>query len=87
MHWTEPATSDDFHALPKNTRWYDKNVLQASNQRPGDERGSNCLFGVLPTGNANFGCEQHSIHYLAPQGMAGFVFDNGSVSSNQSIFT
>ncbi len=27
---------------------------------------------------------QHFIHHLAPQGMAGFVLANGSMSSNQS---
>ena len=27
---------------------------------------------------------QHFIHRLAPQGMAGFVLANGSMSSNQS---
>ncbi len=27
---------------------------------------------------------QHFIHHLAPQGMAGFVLANSSMSSNQS---
>ena len=41
-------------------------------------------FGVPPKGNANFAWMQHFIHHLAPQGMAGFVLANGSMSSNQS---
>ena len=41
-------------------------------------------FGVPPEGNANFAWVQHFIHHLAPQGMAGFVLANGSMSSNQS---
>ncbi|NPV54721.1 MAG: SAM-dependent DNA methyltransferase [Firmicutes bacterium] len=41
-------------------------------------------FGVPPTGNANFAWVQHFIHHLAPNGMAGFVLANGSMSSNQS---
>jgi len=41
-------------------------------------------FGVPPKGNANFAWVQHFIHHLSPQGMAGFVLANGSMSSNQS---
>lgn len=41
-------------------------------------------FGVPPKGNANFAWVQHFIHHLAPEGMAGFVLANGSMSSNQS---
>jgi type I restriction enzyme M protein len=41
-------------------------------------------FGVPPKGNANFAWVQHFIHHLGPQGMAGFVLANGSMSSNQS---
>jgi len=41
-------------------------------------------FGVPPVGNANFAWVQHFIHHLAPNGMAGFVLANGSMSSNQS---
>ena len=56
------------------------------------ERQDNCRkdddvrwqFGVPPKGNANFAWVQHFIHHLAPQGMAGFVLANGSMSSNQS---
>ncbi|HEY9070307.1 MAG TPA: class I SAM-dependent DNA methyltransferase [Candidatus Ozemobacteraceae bacterium] len=41
-------------------------------------------FGTPPKGNANFAWVQHFIHHLAPDGMAGFVLANGSMSSNQS---
>ena len=41
-------------------------------------------YGVPPRGNANFAWVQHFIHHLAPNGMAGFVLANGSMSSNQS---
>lgn len=37
-----------------------------------------------PKGNANFAWVQHFIHHLAPDGHAGFVLANGSMSSNQS---
>ena len=41
-------------------------------------------YGVPPKGNANFAWVQHFIHHLAPNGTAGFVLANGSMSSNQS---
>jgi type I restriction enzyme M protein len=41
-------------------------------------------YGVPPAGNANFAWVQHIIHHLAPNGTAGFVLANGSMSSNQS---
>ncbi len=41
-------------------------------------------YGVPPVGNANFGWVQHFIHHLAPNGIAGFVLANGSMSSNTS---
>lgn len=41
-------------------------------------------YGVPPPGNANFAWVQHFIHHLAPQGLAGFVLANGSMSSNTS---
>ena len=41
-------------------------------------------FGAPPVGNANFAWVQHLIHHLAPQGVAGFVLANGSMSSQQS---
>jgi type I restriction enzyme M protein len=41
-------------------------------------------YGMPPTGNANFGWVQHMIHHLSPNGVAGFVLANGSMSSNTS---
>lgn len=41
-------------------------------------------YGTPPASNANFAWVQHFIHHLAPNGMAGFVLANGSMSSNQS---
>ncbi len=41
-------------------------------------------YGVPPVGNANYAWVQHMIHHLAPNGIAGFVLANGSMSSNQS---
>jgi type I restriction enzyme M protein len=41
-------------------------------------------YGVPPNGNANYGWVQHFIHHLAPNGTAGFVLANGSMSSNTS---
>jgi len=41
-------------------------------------------YGVPPASNANFAWVQHFIHHLAPNGTAGFVLANGSMSSNQS---
>jgi type I restriction enzyme M protein len=42
------------------------------------------VYGVPPTGNANFAWVQHFINHLAPDGVAGFVLANGSMSSSQS---
>jgi len=41
-------------------------------------------YGIPPAGNANYAWVQHFIHHLAPNGIAGFVLANGSMSSNQS---
>jgi type I restriction enzyme M protein len=41
-------------------------------------------YGLPPPGNANFAWVQHILHHLSPQGMAGFVLANGSMSSNQA---
>mgnify|MGYP003813919247 CR=1 FL=1 len=41
-------------------------------------------YGVPPTGNANYAWLQHMIHHLAPDGRAGIVLANGSMSSQQS---
>jgi type I restriction enzyme M protein len=47
----------------------------------GDKR---WVYGVPPPGNANFAWVQHFLYHLAPNGIAGFVLANGSMSSNQS---
>ena len=41
-------------------------------------------YGIPPPGNANFAWVQHFIYHLAPNGIAGFVLANGSMSSNTS---
>jgi len=41
-------------------------------------------FGIPSKGNANFAWVQHFIHHLSPNGTAGFVLSNGSMSSNTS---
>jgi type I restriction enzyme M protein len=41
-------------------------------------------YGVPPAGNANFAWVQHFTSHLAPNGIAGYVLANGSMSSNQS---
>lgn len=41
-------------------------------------------FGVPPVGNANYAWLQHIHWHLAPNGTAGVVLANGSMSSNQS---
>lgn len=41
-------------------------------------------FGIPPEGNANYAWLQHIYHHLAPEGRAGVVLANGSMSSNQS---
>ena len=41
-------------------------------------------FGVPPVGNANYAWLQHIHHHLAPNGGAGVVLANGSMSSAQS---
>lgn len=41
-------------------------------------------FGMPPVGNANYAWLQHIFHHLAPNGTAGVVLANGSMSSNQS---
>lgn len=39
-------------------------------------------YGVPPDANANYAWIQHFIHHLAPNGRAGFVLANGSLTSN-----
>ncbi len=41
-------------------------------------------YGVPPVRNANFAWVQHFVHHLSPNGTAGFVLANGSMSSNTS---
>lgn len=40
-------------------------------------------FGTPPVGNANYAWLQHCWHHLAPNGRAGVVLANGSLSSSQ----
>ncbi len=39
-------------------------------------------FGVPPANNANYAWIEHFIHHLSPNGIAGFVMANGSMSTN-----
>ena len=61
------------------------NELQMTNGTPADQSAgsfrtlSSASFDIR---NSAFGISP--IHHLAPQGMAGFVLANGSMSSNQS---
>ncbi|MFP4029607.1 MAG: type I restriction-modification system subunit M [Candidatus Brocadiia bacterium] len=41
-------------------------------------------FGTPPANNANYAWIQHFIHHLAPDGIAGFVMANGSMSTSTS---
>ncbi|MEK7996022.1 MAG: N-6 DNA methylase, partial [Planctomycetota bacterium] len=41
-------------------------------------------YGAPPVGNANYGWLQHILWHLAPNGIAGVVLANGSMSSAQS---
>lgn len=41
-------------------------------------------YNTPPVGNANYAWVQHTIHHLAPNGIAAFVLANGSMSSNSS---
>ena len=41
-------------------------------------------FNTPSASNANYAWVQHMVHHLAPNGMAGFILANGSMSSNQS---
>ncbi|WP_368645339.1 type I restriction-modification system subunit M [Alkalibacterium putridalgicola] len=41
-------------------------------------------FGIPPKGNANYAWLQHILYHLAPNGTAGVVLANGSLSSNTS---
>ena len=41
-------------------------------------------YGDPPAGNANYAWLQHILHHLAPNGRAGIVLANGSMSSSQN---
>jgi len=41
-------------------------------------------YGIPPKGNANYAWIQHILYHLAPNGTAGIVLANGSLSSNTS---
>lgn len=41
-------------------------------------------YGTPPEGNANYAWLQHMVYHLAPNGVAGIVLANGSLSSNTS---
>ena len=41
-------------------------------------------YGTPPVGNANYAWLQHMAHHLSPNGVAGVVLANGSLSSNTS---
>jgi type I restriction enzyme M protein len=45
---------------------------------------SRWIYGLPPDANANYAWIQHFIHHLAPDGRAGFVMANGSLTSNQN---
>ena len=42
------------------------------------------VYGLPPTGNANYAWVQHFLYHLAPNGTAGFVLANGSLSTKTS---
>ncbi len=46
--------------------------------------GRRALHGLPPDGNANYAWIQHFASHLAPDGRAGFVLANGSLTSQQS---
>ena len=58
------------------------NVKDWGGERLADDK--RWRFGVPPVRNANFAWVQHMVHHLSPQGFAGFVLANGSMSSKQS---
>ena len=58
------------------------NVSDWGGERLRDDR--RWQFGAPPVGNANYAWVQQIIAHLAPNGVAGFVLANGSLSSNTS---
>jgi type I restriction enzyme M protein len=79
-----PFNDSDWFRKDDDVRWQPSGARSTAKGSPQGERGGVHQFGVPPKGNANFAWVQHFIHHLAPQGMAGFVLANGSMSSNQS---
>ena len=62
---------DERFAVPRVSNW-------GGEQLADDQR---WRYGVPPKRNANFAWVQHMVHHLAPNGVAGFVLANGSMSS------
>ena len=58
------------------------NVSDWGGERLQDDR--RWQYGAPPKGNANYAWVQHMAYHLSPNGTAGFVLANGSMSSNQS---
>ncbi|MBN0031042.1 N-6 DNA methylase, partial [Pseudomonas aeruginosa] len=42
------------------------------------------VYGTPPQGNANYAWLQHMLYHLKPNGRAGIVLANGSMSSSQN---
>lgn len=58
------------------------NISDWGGERLRDDR--RWQYGVPPVGNANYAWVQHFLFHLAPNGVAGFVLANGSLSTNSS---
>ena len=58
------------------------NISDWGGERLKDDR--RWQFGVPPVGNANYAWLQHIFYHLAPNGTAGVVLANGSMSSNEN---
>lgn len=68
-----------YSRLKDDARWaYGKPPIGGLRKRPD---GSTIY---VDGGNANYAWMQHFVHHLAPNGIAGFIMANGSMSSNQS---
>ena len=78
------AERQDNFRKDDDVRWRWNGDTWTTKGCPQCKRGDVHQFGVPPKGNANFSWVLHFIHHLAPQGMAGFVLANGSMSSNQA---
>ena len=57
------------------------NMYEWGGERLQDDR--RWRYGVPPNNNANYAWIQHFIHHLSPDGIAGFVMANGSMSINK----